>query len=119
MTSRYPVSAAEHTAAVDGMENLGRSFVVRTPIRTGCCSPFLTLIPVMEQPIIQERLTSCLLGGIVGGFAGGMLLTCGCKAAAGWTFWACASPRRKKSSTVGRFNTTRNVVLYSPVSGAV
>ncbi len=93
-------------------KNLGRSFVVRTLICTGCCSLFLTLIPVMEQPIIQERLTSCLLGGIVGGFAGGMLLTCGCSSGGLDILGLCVS-KKKKSSTVGRFNTTCNVVLYS------
>ena len=93
-------------------KNLGRSFVVRTLICTGCYSLFLTLIPVMEQPIIQERLTSCLLGGIVGGFAGGMLLTCGCSSGGLDILGLCIS-KKKKSSTVGRFNTTCNVGLYS------
>ena len=58
--------------------NLGRAFVLRTITCTVCCSLFLTLIPVPAEPIIEDLLTSCLLGGIVGGFAGGMILTCGC-----------------------------------------
>ena len=59
-------------------KNLGRAFVVRTLICTVSCSVFLTVIPVPAEPIIEDLLTSCLLGGIVCGFAGGLILTCGC-----------------------------------------
>ena len=59
-------------------KNLGHSFVLRTVVCTVSSSLFLTLIPVPAEPIIQDMLTSCLLGGIVNGFAGGLILTCAC-----------------------------------------
>ena len=68
-------------------KNLGRAFVVRTLICTVSCSVFLTVIPVPAEPIIEDLLTSCLLGGIVCGFAGGLILTCGCSS--GGIFWGC------------------------------
>ena len=58
--------------------NLGRNFVVRTIICTASSSVFLSLIPVPAVPIVADPLTSCLIAGIVGGFACGLVLTCGC-----------------------------------------
>ena len=59
-------------------KTMGRGFVVRTMTCTVCCSLFLTMIPVPAHPIVEDTLTSCLLGGMVNGFAGGIVLTCGC-----------------------------------------
>ena len=93
-------------------KNLGHSFVVRTVTTTVCNSLFLTLIPVSAEPVIEDLLTSCLLGGIVGGFAGGVLLTCGCSSG-GLDILGLYIAKKKKDFTVGRFNVSCNVVLYS------
>lgn len=53
-------------------KTMGRGFVVRTMTCTVCCSLFLTMIPVPAHPIVEDTLTSCLLGGMVNGFAGGI-----------------------------------------------
>ncbi len=44
-------------------KTMGRGFVVRTMTCTVCCSLFLTMIPVPAHPIVEDTLTSCLLGG--------------------------------------------------------
>lgn len=92
--------------------NLGRAFVLRTITCTVCCSLFLTLIPVPAEPIIEDLLTSCLLGGIVGGFAGGMILTCGCSGG-GLDILGLYLSKKGKGFTVGKFSISCNAVLYT------
>lgn len=92
--------------------NLGRSFVVRAVICTCCSSLFLTLIPVPAEPVIEDMLTSCMLGGIVCGFANGMILTCGCCTGGLDILGLCVS-KKKQEFTVGKFNMSCNLLLYS------
>ena len=92
--------------------NLGRAFVLRTITCTVCCSLFLTLIPVPAEPIIEDLLTSCLLGGIVCGFAGGLILTCGCSSG-GLDILGLYLSKKGKGFTVGKFSVSCNAVLYA------
>lgn len=93
-------------------KNLGRAFVIRTVTCTVCCSLFLTLIPVPSAPIIEDLLTSCLLGGIVCGFAGGLVLTCGCSSG-GFDILGLYLSKKGKGFTVGKFSISCNAVLYT------
>ncbi len=93
-------------------KNLGHGFVVRTITCTVCCSLFLTIIPSPAQPIVEDTLTSCLLGGIVNGFAGGMILTCGCSSG-GFDILGLYLSKKGKGFTVGKFSISCNTVLYS------
>lgn len=93
-------------------KNLGRAFVIRTVTCTVCCSLFLTLIPVPSTPIIEDLLTSCLLGGIVCGFAGGLVLTCGCSSG-GFDILGLYLSKKGKGFTVGKFSISCNAVLYT------
>ena len=79
---------------------LGRGLVVRTLICTLTYSLFYSLLPVPTAPIIDDMLTSCLLGGIIAGVASGIILTCGCSAA-GWTWWGCAFQNEAATSRWG------------------
>ena len=93
-------------------KNLGRGFVVRTVSCTVCCSLFLMILPVPAQPIVDDMLTSCLLGGMVSGFAGGLILTCGCSAG-GLDILGLYLNKKGKNFTVGKFSISCNAVLYS------
>ena len=91
--------------------NLGRHFVVRTIICTAASSLFLSLIPVPAAPIVADPLTSCLIGGILGGFACGLVLTCGCSSG-GMDIVGLYLSKKGKGFTVGRFSLGFNAVLY-------
>ena len=52
---------------------LGRTFFVKATIVTVCNSIFSALIPSPATPIIEDALTSCLIGGIGVGFAAARL----------------------------------------------
>ena len=60
-----------------GYRNLGRGLVVRTMICTVSYSLFYSIIPIPTQPIVDDYLTACLLGGILTGLGSGIVLTCG------------------------------------------
>ena len=60
-----------------GYRNLGRGLADRTIICTGSYSDFYSIIPIPTQPIVDDYLTACLLGGILTGIGSGIVLTCG------------------------------------------
>ena len=94
-----------------GWQNLGRPFVIRTIITTSASSLFLTLIPVPAAPVVEDMLTSCMLGGIICGFASGIILTCGCSTG-GLDILGLTISKRSRSFTVGRFSIIFNSLLY-------
>lgn len=91
---------------------LGRGFVVRTVICTLAFSLFYSILPVPAAPIVEDMLTSCLLGGIIAGVAYGIVLTCGCSGG-GLDVVGLSLAARGSNITVGRFSLGINAVLYS------
>lgn len=90
---------------------LGRSFVVRLIVCTVSSSLFLSLIPSPAVPILPDPLTSCLLGGMISGFGGGIVLTCGCSTG-GLDILGLYLSKKGSSFTVGRFSLSFNAFLY-------
>ena len=93
-------------------KTLGRGLVVRTLICTVAYSGFYSLIPIPAAPIIEDTLTSCLLGGILCGVGSGLVLTCGCSGGGLDIVGLCLSKRGSRF-TVGKFSLSFNAVLYT------
>ena len=91
-------------------KSMGRKFVIRMMICIAASSLFLSIIPVPETPIVEDMLTSCLLGGILSGFGGGLILTCGGSSGGLDTVGLYLS--KKGKGTVGRLSILFNAVLY-------
>ena len=87
---------------------LGRTFFVKATIVTVCNSVFSALIPSPATPIIEDALTSCLIGGIGVGFAAGLVLSCGCSTG-GLDILGLYLSKRNPKFTVGRFCICFNV----------
>ena len=71
--------------AAEIRDGIGWTIVYRTGrswnaclLYTSCNSVFLAVIPSPSTPVIPDLLTSCMVGGILAGFASGLVLTCGC-----------------------------------------
>ena len=90
---------------------LGRDFVIGMTAVTVINSIALAVIPSPATPIIADKLTSCLLGGIVSGFSSGLILTCGCSTG-GLDVLGLYLSKLGKGFTVGRFSITFNTALY-------
>ena len=91
---------------------LGSHFVVRLTLGTVVNSLALSIIPSPATPIIADKLTSCLVGGILAGFSGGLILTCGCSTG-GLDILGLYLSKKGKGFTVGRFSITFNAALYT------
>lgn len=90
---------------------LGRSFSIKLILCTVTNSLFLSLIPVPATPLIADKLTSCLVGGILSGFANGLVLTCG-GSCGGLDIVGLYLSKKNKGFTVGKFSIGFNAVLY-------
>lgn len=91
--------------------SLGQKFVVRLVICTAVSSVLLALIPIPTVAPISDPLTSCLVGGILSGFGGGLVLTCGCSTG-GLDILGLYLSKKGSSFTVGKFSITFNAGLY-------
>jgi len=93
-------------------KGLGKRFVFNTIVCTASSSLFLVLITAPAAPIVQDPLTGCLLGGILAGFGGGLILTCGCSGG-GLDIVGLYLFKKGKGFTVGKFSITFNAVLFA------
>ena len=91
---------------------LGKSFVGRTLLCATLYSVFCSLIPIPATPIVADRLTACLLGGILAGVGSGIVLTCGGSGGGLDVVGLCLSKRGSRF-TVGKFSLTFNFFLYA------
>ena len=73
---------------------------------------FLVNIPIPAVPIVEDYLTSCLIGGFFTGLGSGIVLTCGCSSGGLDVIGLCLS-KKGSSFTVGRFSLTFNIFLYA------
>ncbi len=91
---------------------LGRTFFWKAAICTAANSLFLAIIPSPATPVIPDLLTSCMVGGILVGFSGGLVLSCGCSTG-GLDILGLYLSKRGSRFTVGRFSITFNAGLYT------
>ena len=73
---------------------------------------FSSLIPIPITPIISDRLTACLLGGILTGIGSGITLTAGGSGGGLDVLGLCMS-KRGSNFTVGKFSLSFNFCLYA------
>lgn len=93
-------------------KTLGRELVFKTLVCTVSYSLFYSMIPTPSVPIIEDYLTACLLGGILGGVGSGIALTCGGSGGGLDIVGLCLSKRGSRF-TVGKFSLTFNAFLYA------
>ena len=92
-------------------KTLGHTFVGKLILCTVSNSLFMVLLPVPPQPLIEDVLTSCLVGGLINGFANGLILTCG--GSLGGMDILGMYLSKKRGFTVGRFAIMYNAVVYA------
>ena len=93
-------------------KTMGRTFEMKLALCTVSNSLFLSIIPIPAEPSIPDMLTSCLVGGILAGFAAGLVLTCGCSTG-GLDILGLYLSKKGSRFTVGRFSISFNALLYT------
>ena len=91
---------------------IGKTFFVKTLIGSGAISLFITLIPTMPVPIVDDYLTSVLIGGIASGAGVGMILSAG-GSGGGIDVVAVWAAKKFKGASVGGISLYFNVTLYA------
>ena len=92
--------------------DLGRGFLLRTLICVGASSFFLSVVRSPAVPILEDPLASCLVGGILCGFARGLAHSCGCSTG-GLDILGLWLAKKGKGFSVGRFSLSFNALLYT------
>ena len=92
--------------------SIGKKFFIKTLIGSGAISLFLTLIPTMPVPIVDDYLTAVLIGGIAAGAGVGMILMAG-GSGGGVDVVAVWAAKRYKGASVGSISLYFNVLLYA------
>ena len=91
---------------------LGKKFFIKTLMGSGAISLFITLIPTLDIPVVEDYLTSVLIGGIVTGAGVGMILVAG-GSGGGIDIVAVWAAKKFKGTSVGQISLYFNAVLYT------
>ncbi len=92
------------------MVKLGKKFLLKTMIALTASTVFLAVIPI--TPVVQDRMTACVVGGIIAGGGLGIALRMGCTLG-GIDVIGILITRRRKDFSVGKMNLLLNLLLYS------
>ena len=91
---------------------IGKKFFIKTMIGSGAISVFITLIPTLAVPIVNDYLTSVLIGGIASGAGVGLILSAG-GSGGGIDVVAVWAAKKFKGASVGQISLYFNVLLYA------
>ena len=91
---------------------LGYKFFIKTLIGSGAISLFITLIPTLAVPIVDDYLTSVLIGGIACGAGVGIILIAG-GSGGGIDVVAMWAAKKFRNASVGKISLYFNVLLYA------
>jgi uncharacterized membrane-anchored protein YitT (DUF2179 family) len=91
---------------------LGYKFFIETLIGSGAISLFITLIPTLTVPIVDDYLTSVLIGGIACGAGVGIILIAG-GSGGGIDVVAMWAAKKFRNASVGKISLYFNVLLYA------
>jgi len=91
---------------------LGHKFFIKTLIGSGAISLFITLVPTLAIPIVDDYLTSVLIGGIACGAGVGIILIAG-GSGGGIDVVAMWAAKKFRNASVGKISLYFNVLLYA------
>ena len=94
-----------------GYKYLGREFFITTLISIGIASAAMALVPVVKEPIFDDYLTACLVGGLVSGTWAGIVLKGG-TSGGGQDIIGMVLAKTHPNFSVGKISILINVVIY-------
>ena len=90
---------------------LGKEFCITTVISIGLASLAMALVPVAREPVFDDYLTACLVGGIVSGTGAGIVLKGG-TSGGGQDILGVALSKTHLNFSVGKISIAINTVIY-------
>ncbi|MBY0759847.1 YitT family protein [Sellimonas caecigallum] len=90
---------------------MGRGFFFRTMITIVVQTAALTLIPVPKEPIIEDYLTACIIGGLISGVGSGFVLRGG-SSGGGQDILGLYFTKKFRNFSVGKMSLIINFFVY-------
>ena len=94
-----------------GYRVMGKEFAAKTLITVAVQSLFLTLVPIPKVPILEDHLTSCIIGGLIAGTGTGLVLR-GRSSGGGQDIVGLCCAKKYPNFSVGRINILMNIFVY-------
>ena len=91
---------------------IGKHFFIKTLVGSGAISLFITMIPSLQVPLVDDYLTAVLIGGIACGAGVGIILIAG-GSGGGVDVVAMWATKKFRNASVGKISLYFNVVLYA------
>ena len=91
---------------------ISKTFFARTLFCVSIQTVFLTIIPAISVPLINDMLTSVLIGGIIAGIGGGMTLSAGASGG-GTDIIGIAITKKNRKFSVGKLDLSINIIIYA------
>lgn len=95
-----------------GYRILGKKFTVKTLFVVGIQSLFLIIVPIPKVPLVDDYLTSCIIGGIVTGYGCGLVLK-GRASSGGQDIIGLCGAKRNPDFSVGKISIVMNIFIYA------
>ena len=90
-----------------------KRFLVKTIFTVSLSTVFLTLIPIGEEPVLEEVVANAITAGLLAGVGIGIILRMGA-CDGGMNLWSMILVQKKKGDlSVGQMGLLSNVVLYA------
>ena len=93
-------------------KNISKSFFSRTLLCVLIQTVTLTIIPTPSKPIINDLLTSVLIGGIIDGIGCGLVLSAG-SSTGGTDIIGVAVASKNRNLSVGKLGLAINIVIFA------
>lgn len=93
------------------LKRLGKEFLAKTIYCVCLYSLFLTIVPIADQPFVDENLTACIAGGVICGIGAGMTLLSGGSGGGGETL-ALLLMQKHSQLSVGKVSTVLNIFVF-------
>lgn len=91
--------------------SLGHAFFRNTLVCATAYTVFLSIVPIPSAPIVEDTITSCLLGGVISGVGTGIALTSGC-CGGGLDIIGLYMSKKGAKVTVGQFSMLFNLTIF-------
>ena len=91
--------------------SIGRRFLIKTGINVVCITAFMSIIPVLQVPVVDDVLTGAIIGGIICGVGAGITLQSG-GSGAGLEILGVYLAKRGSGLSVGRLSIIINAGIY-------
>lgn len=91
---------------------LGLPFCIKSVITVGIQSFFLAIVPTPSTPIMDDYLTTCIIGGIIAGSGAGMVLRGG-SSGGGQDIVGVIFAKIHPNFSVGKISVMMNVCIYA------